>query len=243
MVLSLLTILNGIGATAIVLSGYIMGINSIISYIKTEKRLQLIVSLMGFSLGSFYLGGMISFLLLVFTGNKQNISPELASYLSGPVVPIAIICAMYLGFDLFNPEKKKIVMIIYSITGVVYFIAFFLFYEANVRLETPVEGEVADWGIKFIVMYITIFYIASVLFILSWGFYKLQKSVEGEIKHKAQQLSSGFTLYALGAIMDSMFSGFVVPIARIVMSIGIIFLNFGFLITKTKSKIDVNNKY
>ena len=96
--------LNGIFALFLFTWGFLNFLHFFYLYFKDKKKLRPIVGLMGFSLGSFYLGPTISFFSLLLTGN--NIHFLTYGYLSYSLQPVVIIAAMFLGFDIFSPKKQ-----------------------------------------------------------------------------------------------------------------------------------------
>jgi hypothetical protein len=230
MTIETLAIVNGIGALLVVMTGYFMSIRMLIFYLKEKKRLQPVVALMSLSMGNLFLGGAVSFLFLITSDGQNNISGLTASFLIAPFIPLGIIAAMYLGFDLFNPKKKKPVMIFFLITAVIYYIAFYGFTSQMVKASDEIiPNKLADNNFSSVVLYIVYFYILSVILILAVGFYRLAKRIpEGNEKQKISYLFWGFLLFPLGCIIDATASEEVVIIGRILLAVGFIFMYKGF---------------
>lgn len=225
-VLPALTYVNGISALVIVVIANVIGVSFVRRYIQERKALQPYVALMGFTIAWFHMGVVVSFLALVFTG--QNIDPMLAGILAYFIVPVAIIDVMYLGFTLFSPDYTKRVLLIYGLTAVVFYVAFFGFPEAMIGGEIPYEGAVVDTSLNSLVLGLVIFYIFSVLLILGWGFYRLSLRIEGPEQKKAKTLAWGFLLFAIGAIIETAIPTVAIVVARVIMAVGYYFLYRGF---------------
>ena len=149
-------------------------------------------------------------------------------------VPVGIICAMYIGFSLFKPEYTKKVLIIFLITGIVYYFAIFLYpdemFGGSIPVINPGEIELADFSIKSVALYLVIFYISCVIVILGGGFYHLSKRITGDDQKRVFKLFLAFILYAIAAIMDVLFPLTFIAIARFVMIVSYYFLYQGFAV-------------
>lgn len=99
-------ILNGLSATLILVTGYLIAIRLLFAMRHSESKLLPYQATMAFGFGSFYTGTVVSFWLLIFT--NDNIYPrELAAILCYSITPIAIAAAMYVGFSMIKPKLAK----------------------------------------------------------------------------------------------------------------------------------------
>ncbi len=229
---SILSYLNGISAIVAVSMAYLFGTLFIIKYLRQRKKLMPYTAIIGFSLGSFHMGTIVSFISLLVTG--LNIDFVLGGYLGMSSVPIGIIDTMYLGFTIFKPELKTKVLILFIMTAIVYYIAI-IFIPSDVFSGTippqiiPGENELVDFAVRGIVLYLIIFYIASVILIVVVGFYKLSKRITGEEQKKARWISIAFILYAISAILDVTAPVVIIVIPRAIMILSYYYLYKGFM--------------
>ncbi|GAB4314491.1 MAG: hypothetical protein Kow0069_15970 [Promethearchaeota archaeon] len=223
-----LTYLNGVTATATLSVGVLMGVTALAKYFRTnrEKKLLPVLSVLGFSFGSLYLGGTSTFFHLVATG--ENLSAVATGTLAYASAPIGIMAALYLGFSVFNPERLKAVMGIYAATTVVYYVAMFGFPEQNIGGEVPYEGAVMDASLESVLLALTLFYIASNLVFLGGGFYKLSKRIEGAERTKALLVFYGVLLFTVGGVIESVASSAIYVVARLLMATSYVLIYRGF---------------
>lgn len=89
MELPVITYSNGLSAFAVALVATIFGIMFYLRYRKEKKYLMLFVSLLFFTFLGLYLGPVVTFWSLIFTG--VNINSTLFAQLSYTVAPLALI--------------------------------------------------------------------------------------------------------------------------------------------------------
>ncbi len=209
--------LNGIFALFLFSWGFLNFLHFFSLYFKDKKKLRPIVGLMGFSLGSFYLGPTISFFSLLFTGN--NIDYLTYGYLSYSLQPIVIIAAMFLGFDIFNPKKKKLFVGIFALLGIIFWIALFGWPELMITETAHASGELLDISLNHVVLVITIINFASLPVILSSGFDKLRKNVTDPLlRNKLLYLTRGWIVFAVVGILDALIASKYTFVPRFFMS-------------------------
>ena len=124
--------------------------------------------------------------------------------------PGVILCAMYLGADLMVPNKKKLLMIIYLILGIVF--ELFLFFDTansitytypSVAGEDLINDNMVEDSIMF---FLTLFFLLSIIIFLGFGFLIKAIQSKGDIRKKFIYLSIGAFVYTIGGIMDGLFS-------------------------------------
>ncbi len=226
MALPVQTILNGVSSTTIFSLAILMAITVLLKYRETKKPLLPHVALLGFSLGSFYSGGTVSFFAILFTG--ESIPVLVAGLLSYTLVPLAITDSMYIGFTVFRPKYVKQVVLLFACTTVLYWIALFGFPEVMISGNVPAPGETTDTGLRSVVLYLTIFYIVSLIVIVCGGFYKLAQKIEGEEKRKSLFVSEGFLLFSIASVVEILLFGPFIIIPRVVTAISYWLLYRGF---------------
>ena len=228
MALPLETLLNGISATCVLLTGLYFGIRFIIHYNSLKKSLLPLIAGLGFGLAIFYLGPTTAFFSLLFT--EENINGVLYGYLSYFTMPLTLTLAMYLGFDIFKPSWKKPIMIIFSIFTVIWWVSFILFQEYLFTFETPTEGALMD--ISFVLplgLPMIALAILSALFMLGGGFLSIARKIEDKKKRKKSIfLAIGWVLFAIAGILDTFLALSLIAFARIVMLVGYLLIFSGF---------------
>ena len=202
--------LNGLSAILLCAWGFMNFFRFFLLYFKEKKKLQPIVAILGLSLGSFFLGPTVTFFSLMFTG--ENIPVITYGYLSYSLQPIAIIAAMYLGFEIFNKEKQKMVVGIFAVAGVGFWIAFYGWSELMILPVETAEGELLDISLGSIVMVITAINLLCLPVFLSTGFYRLRKRIsDPQQRRKALFLGRGWIIFTLAGFMDTLIFSELLP--------------------------------
>lgn len=195
-----------------------------------KKPLMPWIAITAFGGGFLYLGPTSSFISILLTGS--NLSPTLYGLLSYTTPSIATFTGMYAGFSIFNPNRKKLVAIIYAIAGVVYLLSLYLFPTLMIYAKPPAPGELLDITLENVVLVLTGFFIISLLVILSIGFFKLSRRIKDpEEKKHSLMLGIGWILFAIAATTDAIVPvGLIhlIVIARVLMAISLFLIFTGF---------------
>jgi len=225
-----LGLLDGGTAGIILIFSAIFGILSFYHARKLEAKLLAVAGIMMFFVGFLWLGPFVDFLLVVFTG--KNLDPMyLYGWLSYMWVAPGIITAMYLGSELMWPEKKKVVVIIYVIIGVIFELFLFLSVETTFQpfvVKNP--GDVIDAKFNrtsptFILIAV---FLISVLIFLAIGFAIKAKQATGELRKKFGFLSIAFFIFVVCGALDSIIDpGVAIGIVRCVMATFSIWMYLG----------------
>ncbi|HMF32511.1 MAG TPA: hypothetical protein VKK79_13900 [Candidatus Lokiarchaeia archaeon] len=227
------TLVNGISACVVMFIGGSMGVQFLVRYFREKKGLMPFASFTGFTLVGLYLGPFATFWSLMFTGS--NISFILYGQLSYAITPIAIMNAMWLGFTIFSPDKRKLALYIYLATAVPYYILLFgfpvfMFVQntscGSVSSEDCLSalngtGQMADISLTSGLLALNAFYILSVILILTWGFYNLRQKISGEEQKRVTFLMLGFLFFGIAAMMENTLGAFgdiAKIVARVVMA-------------------------
>ncbi len=217
--MDLFSFLNGISSFAINILGISFSIIFFHRFLIERKRLMPYVIILGFSVASLYSGPMVNFFSLLVSG--QDLTVVQVGLLSHGFMPIAIINAMALGFEVFNPERKKLALGVYGLSSIPYYIAV-IWWPELMFVGTPMAGEIADVSLKSVALACAIFYIASVLIILVMGFLYLAKRIEGDNRKRAYYGALTFLFFGIGAILDTVLSTSFIYFARVVTALSII---------------------
>ncbi len=199
-----------------------------IKYSHERKSLLPFAGLLGVVVGFFYLGPTTTFISLLFT--ESNITPTTYGLLSYSHVPFGIMAAMWLGFSIFNPDRRKRALSIFGASGVVYYIALIGWPNAMFTPGVNNPLEVLDIQLASVVEYMVIGYIACVVLILAINFYKIRPKLSGEPRRWATYLTLGFFLFAIAGILDAVLSSEFIVAARIIMALAVIYIYKGFYV-------------
>ncbi|MEX2682171.1 MAG: hypothetical protein Q6373_011255 [Candidatus Sigynarchaeota archaeon] len=200
---SIEAIANGVSATAIIITGYVIGIQLLLETRRTKSKLLGWQSLFAFSLGSFYLGTSVSFWMLVFV--DHNIQPlELGAILCYTVAPVGIATVMYIGFSMIKPRLARPVSIIYALTAIPFWINLW-FDIPSLSKEVVLTGpaELIDIELLSWANILTALYILSMILVLGTGFLILAKQTTGQIRKRAVYYAIGIIMFSIGGIIDS----------------------------------------
>ncbi len=231
---SSLALLNGISGTIVLLIGFFYSAYFLVLYRKKKRKLMPIVSLLGFCAGLIYLGVTANFLSLAFTGN--NLGKNTYGLLSYTIIPVATVVALFLGFHVFKPKKKLQITIIYSVLWVVYWIFLFFFTDSMFHDSTPEGADLLDISLNSVALYMTMFYVFSLLFVLSYGFLNLARKIQKEDRNASEIkylrfIGIGWALFGIASIIDSAAPvgiAILIIVARVMMGIGYILIFEGF---------------
>jgi len=227
---STLGYLDGLTATGIILSSVIFGLLSFYHARKLGARLLGVAGVMMIFIGLFWLGPFVDFLLIIFTG--KNISPIFVyGWLSYVWVAPAIVIAMYLGTELLVPEKKKIIITIYAILGIIFELFIFLDIPGSFTftLNNPGQDTIdSSFNRGSPAYFLIIFFLISALIFMGIGFAVKAKQATGEIRKKFTYLSIGFTIFVICGAIDSILPlGVAIGVSRAVMMSFALFMYLG----------------
>jgi hypothetical protein len=217
---STLGYLDGLTATGIILSSVIFGLLSFYHARKLEAKLLAVAGIMVIFIGLFWLGPFADFLSLLITG--KNLEPNfIYGWLSYIWVAPAIIVSMYLGSELMVPEKKKIIIGVYAVLGIIF--EFFVLFDVkgtftftlNRAGQDTIDASFKRTSIAYLL--VAVFLISTLIF-LGIGFALKAKQATGEIRKKFTYLSIGFIVFVICGALDSVLSvGVAIGLVRIVM--------------------------
>ncbi len=219
-------IVNGLSATLILVTGYIIAIRMLFAMRHSESKLLPFQATMAFGFGSFYTGTVVSFWLLIFT--NDNLYPrELAAILCYSITPIAIAAAMYTGFSMLKPKLAKPMAWVFGLSGILFW--------ANLWFNIPEQGstytlvkpaeDLIDIELLSLSSLFTAIYIISLLCILGFGFIYLSTHSTGDIRKRSRNYAIGLILFSICGIIDSRINlGVYMVIVRLAMFVSYIFL-------------------
>jgi len=126
MALSLAGWLNGVSASGVVIFGCVFGLFLIYKSRKTNAKLLFYWALASICIGLCWLGDLVNFLTILFTGKNMDNSYGW-TILTFIWLPPSMLFAMYVGAELLMPEKKWYIVGIIVVLGI--FFELFIFID------------------------------------------------------------------------------------------------------------------
>ena len=199
--------LNSLTGSGVMIFGFIFGLFFIYKSKQSNAKLLLYTGFLTIFVSFLYLGQFIDFLAILITG--KNLYPhQLYAILCYMWVAPALTLGLYLGAEIMIPEKKKIIVLIYTILGIIF--ELFLWLDTDnsfiFRLPTRPGEDIIDVNFNrtsptFIFI---AFFLLSVLIFNGVGF--LFKSIQstGIIRKKFLYLSVGWIIFVAAGALDSL---------------------------------------
>lgn len=196
-------IASGLSATLIVATGYLIGIRLAFVMRHRESKLLYAQILFALTLGSYYLGTVVSFWLLFFTGS--NIEPlGIAAILCFTVAPIGVCVAMYIGFSMIKPRLVKPMIIILAITAIPYWAnLWFGWPDPGYSAPDPGPGHLVDIELLSLSELFTTVYILVLMLFFAGGFIYLAKISTGDIRRRSSLYATGTLIFSAVGIIES----------------------------------------
>ena len=194
--------LDGFTATLIVMFGVVFSLVVLYRAKKMGAKLLIYGAFMGLFATLLWLGPCVDFFSVIFTG--QNLNPkELYGILSYMWVAPAAVFALYIGAELMLPEKKKIIVIIYTILGIIFELVLFL-DTANI-FEFDTSGGAIDASFVYghaAFIFIVVF-LLSVFLLNGIGSLRQVAKTTGVIRKKFIFMSITFILFVVVGALDA----------------------------------------
>jgi len=200
-----LGLLDGLTASGILLSATIFALLSLYKSIKLKAKLLTWAALTMLFIGFLWLGPLVDFILVIFTGT--NITPTYVySLLSYIWVAPALVVSMYLGGSLLIPKKKWSLVVGISVLGIIfeYFLWFYTTDSFTWVLVNPGQDLIDASFVRThpTFLLVAFFLIASLVF-LGFGFLIKAKQATGELRKKFIYLALGFIIFVVCGALDS----------------------------------------
>ena len=180
---------------------------------KAKKANAKLLRYLGFTYffaGLIYFGDFLDFITILITGTNVDNSTGFIGIINWMWFPGVVIFALLLGAELMTPNKKKLIMIIYIVLGIIF--ELFLFFDTanSITYSYPaVAGEdlINDNMVEDSIMFfLTLFFLLSIIVFLGFGFLIKAIQSRGDIRKNFLYLSIGAFVYTIGGIMDGLFS-------------------------------------
>ena len=200
MTLELLDILNGTFSLIFVLVSLIVGVIIASKYSQYKNRTLLLVGITWIGLTTPWLPSTISFLTTLIT--SSGLSPVIYFTIGNIASPFILVIWITAFTDLKFKNKQKLLVVIYSIIGVVYeiYLVFFLIVDPTIIGELTGIFDVTYRGL------VLIFALFIVINMLITGILFGQESIHSKdstVRLKGKFLIVAFISWCIGAIMDA----------------------------------------
>ncbi|MFW9970156.1 MAG: hypothetical protein ACFFDF_08145 [Candidatus Odinarchaeota archaeon] len=241
MPLNPIDILNGIFSLIFVAISLFVGFIILSRYFKYKERIYLLVGATWIFISEPWWPSSISFLIALING--IGIPSEVYFLIGNLFVPLAIILWLLAFTEFLYSEKRKLILSIFAIIGVIFEILFFIFLFFTPSLIGELNGPVDVNYKSFIMVFLIIF--LSIVVITGFLFAHLSlKSEDPEVKLKGKLLVVAYIAFSIGALLDSSvpFNEIVIIIVRLILILSAICWYGGFLLPKWMKKFLLKNR-
>ncbi|MFX0022305.1 MAG: hypothetical protein ACFE9S_08250 [Candidatus Hermodarchaeota archaeon] len=236
MALNPLDILNGIFSLIFVTISLFVGLVILTRYFKYRERIYFFTAGTWILISSPWWPSCISFLVAI--SNGIGIPPQIYFLIGNVLTPIAIILWLLAFTEFLYSEKRKFILLIFAIIGVIFEVLFFVFLFMNPSVIGQLNGPVDVNYESFIMVFLIIF--LSIVVISGFLFANLSlKSKEKEVKLKGKLLIVAYITFAIGALLDSAIplNEFLIIITRLILICSALCWWGGFLLPNWMKKL------
>ncbi len=202
--------LNGITASGVFLFSCLFGLFFIYKSRRLKAKLLLFLGLVYFFAGLVYSGDVLDFITILITGNNVDNTHGIIGLINWIWFPGAVVLAMYIGAEIITPKKKWLIFSIYLVLGIIFEVFFLLNPSGTVTYDNPTSpGEdLINDNLVFesIPSIVALIFLLSIILFLGVGFLHKSFQSAGIIRRKFLYLSLGAFIYAIGAVLDGIFS-------------------------------------
>lgn len=224
-----LEMLNGFLSLTFITISLIVAILIINKYVKLKSRIYLLVGLTWIGLTTPWLPSLISFLIyLISESGLTDVAYFAIGNIASPIIMIIWISAF---LELKESSKRKVILIAYSIVGIIYeiYLVFFLIADPS---TIGTLTSVLDANYKGIVLYWAVFIVINLIVTGVILGRESIKSENAEIKWKGWFLLIAFISWSVGAIFDAALplNFITLTIARLILISSAIEFYLGFIL-------------
>jgi hypothetical protein len=227
---------NGIFSIIFVAISLMIGFIILSRYFKYRERIYFLVGSTWILISSPWWSSCLSFLVALY--NNVGITPQMYFLIGNILTPFAIVLWLLAFTEFLYSEKRKLILLIFAILGVIFEILFFvlLFLDPNLigELNGPVDVNYKSFIMVFLIIFLMIVVITGFLFAnLSL------KSKDPEVKLKGRLLIVAYISFSIGALLDSSipFSEVTIILVRLLLILSAICWYGGFLLPKWMKKL------
>ncbi|MFX1411035.1 MAG: hypothetical protein ACFFA6_11835 [Promethearchaeota archaeon] len=200
MTLETLDIINGIFSIIFVVISLLVGLIILTKYFKYKERIYFFVACTWILISEPWWPSSISF--LVALNNDIGLQAEIYFLIGNVLVPLAIIFWLAAFTEFLYKEKRKIILLLFGIYGLIFEIFFFSFLVLDPTLIGELNPPV-DANYKFFIM---VSLISFLIIVVATGFMFANlslKSDDPEVKLKGKLLILAYLSFSVGALLDS----------------------------------------
>ena len=200
MTLDPLDILNGIFSFMFVVISLVVGVLILLRYLRYKEKIYFLVGATWILISEPWWPSSLSF--LVSLSNGVGLTPSLYFLIGNTLIPLAIILWLLAFTDFLFTEKRKMILLIFIIIGIIFEVIFYTFLFINPVLIGTSNSPV-DVSYSFFIIIFLVFFILTVV-ISGLMFARLSlKSDDPEVKLKGILLVVAFIAFFVGALLDS----------------------------------------
>jgi len=240
MALSLLDTLNGVFSLIFVAISLFVGFIILTRYFKYKERVYFLVGATWVLIASPWWPSSLSF--LVALSNGTGITEEAYFLIGNIFVPLAVVLWLLAFTEFLYTEKRKLILLIFTIIGVTFEVLFLVILFLNPDLIG--ELNIVDANYKSFIMIFLIFFLLIVV-VTGFLFANLSlKSKDPEVKLKGKLLVIAYITFSVGALLDSSIplNEVLIIITRLVLITSAFFWYAGFILPKWLKKFLLKKK-
>ena len=241
MALSPSDMLNGVFSLIFVAISLLIGLVILTRYLKYKERIYFLVGITWILISEPWWPSCVSF--LVALSNGIGIPPEVYFLIGNILTPLAIVLWLLAFTEFLYSEKRKLILLIFSVIGVVFEIIFFILLFLNPDLIGELNGPV-DVNYKSFIMAFLILFL-SIVVITGFLFANLSlKSKDPEVKLKGKLLLIAYITFAVGALLDSSIplNEVLIIVTRLILIVSAFCWYGGFILPKWMKKFLLKNR-
>ncbi|MFX1345025.1 MAG: hypothetical protein ACFFBC_13025 [Promethearchaeota archaeon] len=237
-------ILNGVFSLIFVIISIFIAFTIISKYPKSKNRTVLLVGFVWLGIVSSWYASSSSFLVALITGGDGfKSAPPYYFIIGASPLPITAFIWMIAFTDLLYRDRKKIILLIFGVSGIFFEIVLFslLLIDYNLvgTVTSPVDAEYE--------IFVTVYQIFLVLLVLISGFLFARESLRSstpEINLKGKLLFAAFLSFVIGSILEilSGISIVILILARLLLITSAIEFYGGFLLPPWMEKLFLKKK-
>jgi hypothetical protein len=197
-----IVVLTGSFSLATVVISTIIGLRIASKYFMHKRRELLLVGFTWILLCEIWWSSAFSFLAAIFTG--VGFTPEIYFTIGNLFVPVALIFWLTAYTDFLYKKKQKLILLIATITGVIYYFVFFYFVFNDVTVigvlyPNSVDAEYRSFALVYLISVLLVFLITGA------NFARVSiRSDNKEIRLKGKFLLLAIILFTVGAALDGL---------------------------------------
>lgn len=241
MTLNTLDILNGTFSLIFVIISLLIGSLILLKYFRYKEKIYFLVGATWIFISEPWWPSSLSF--LVSLSNGVGLPQEIYFLIGNILVPLAIALWLLAFTEFLFTEKRKLILLIFSIIGIIFEIIFFVLLSINPKLIGTLNPPVDVSYNFFIMIFLLIFILIVVITGLLFAHLSL-KSDDPEVKLKGKLLVIAYIAFFIGALLDSSIrlNEVGVIFVRLILIASAIFWYGGFLLPHWMKKLFLKQK-